>query len=68
MLRCAAHLAGAGPCKGADVAAATGVATATRLMRDNHYGWFHKVSTGVYDLSETGQEGLKHWAYSWDHE
>jgi len=65
-LRCAAHLAEQGACRGRDVATATGVATATRLMADNHYGWFERVEKGIYALTETGQEGLKHWAYSWE--
>ncbi|MEM8848954.1 MAG: DUF2161 family putative PD-(D/E)XK-type phosphodiesterase [Pseudomonadota bacterium] len=51
----AGHLAAHGPCRGRDVAAATGVARATAIMRDNHYGWFEKVSVGVYELSETGR-------------
>lgn len=63
-LACAAYLAETGPEKGALVAKATGVATATRIMRDNHYGWFEKVETGVYALTEAGQQGLKDWAYS----
>ncbi|WP_170423105.1 DUF2161 domain-containing phosphodiesterase [Ruegeria arenilitoris] len=65
-LRCAAHLAENGATKGAEVAHATGVSAATRLMRENHYGWFEKVEKGIYALTEAGQEGLKHWAYSWD--
>ena len=65
-LKCAAHLAECGSAKGADVAKATGVAEATRLMRDNHYGWFDKVEKGVYGLNQAGFEGLKHWAYSWE--
>ncbi|MEM8730759.1 MAG: DUF2161 family putative PD-(D/E)XK-type phosphodiesterase [Pseudomonadota bacterium] len=65
-LRCAAYLAEQGATRGADVAKATGVAAATRVMRDNHYGWFEKVSKGVYRLTEAGQAGLIHWAYSWD--
>ncbi|MES0824436.1 DUF2161 domain-containing phosphodiesterase [Ruegeria sp. SCP11] len=65
-LKCAAHLAEWGATKGADVAKATGVLEATRLMRDNHYGWFDKIEKGVYGLSSAGQEGLKHWAYSWE--
>ena len=65
-LRCAAHLAQHGACKGKDVARATGVKPATRIMRDNHYGWFDKVETGVYALSPAGRQGLEHWAYSWD--
>lgn len=66
-LKCAAHLAECGATKGSDVAKATGVTEATRLMRTNHYGWFDKVGKGVYALSDAGQDGLKHWAYSWDH-
>ncbi|WP_170325939.1 DUF2161 domain-containing phosphodiesterase [Ruegeria arenilitoris] len=65
-LKCAAHLAECGATKGAEVAKATGVPTATRLMRENHYGWFEKVEKGVYVLTSQGAEGLKHWAYSWE--
>jgi hypothetical protein len=65
-LRCAAHLAQAGPSKGGVVAQATGVARATRLMADNHYGWFERVEKGVYALTSQGRQGLVHWAYSWD--
>ncbi|CUJ84456.1 hypothetical protein RUE5091_00223 [Ruegeria denitrificans] len=65
-LKCAAHLAECGATKGSEVAKATGVPEATRLMRDNHYGWFDKVEKGVYDLTSAGQDGLKHWAYSWE--
>ncbi|WOI56455.1 DUF2161 domain-containing phosphodiesterase [Palleronia sp. LCG004] len=57
-LRCAAHLAVEGPARGAETARATGVATATRIMRDNHHGWFRKVRTGVYDLSEAGHRAI----------
>ena len=60
-LRCAAHLAEHGPCRGRDVVAATGVAQATRLMRDNHYGWFLRVAPGVYALTDAGRAGLVHW-------
>ncbi|QBF30908.1 DUF2161 domain-containing phosphodiesterase [Thalassococcus sp. S3] len=65
-LRCAAHLAETGPCKGAAVARATGVARATRLMADNHYGWFERVEKGTYALTDEGSAGLVHWAYSWE--
>lgn len=67
-LRCAAFLAENGAAKGAVVAKATGVAKATTLMRDNHYGWFEKVEKGVYMLTSAGSEGLIHWAYSWETE
>ncbi len=65
-LRCASHLAESGATRGAAVAKATGVPEATRLMRENHYGWFEKVDIGIYALSEAGYKGLKHWAYSWE--
>ena len=65
-LRCAAYLAENGAKKGAEVAKSAGVPQATTLMRVNHYGWFEKVTTGVYQLSDAGREGLKHWAYSWE--
>lgn len=65
-LRCAACLAEAGASKGAEVAKASGVGRATSLMAANHYGWFERVSTGIYQLTEAGQAGLKHWAYSWE--
>lgn len=58
-LRCAAHLAGTGPCKGAAVKNATGVARATTIMRDNHYGWFERVETGIYRLTGAGQAALE---------
>ena len=53
-LALAAHLAATGPCKGSRARDATGVARATAIMRDNHYGWFAKVSLGTYDLTEAG--------------
>jgi hypothetical protein len=57
-LRCAAHLAAAGPSKGAEVARATGVVRATRMMADDHYGWFERVGTGIYRLTERGAAAL----------
>lgn len=57
-LRCAAHLAAEGPSKGAHVAKATGVPGATRLMAADHYGWFERVSPGIYALTPKGAEGL----------
>ncbi len=54
-LRCASHLASTGPTKGSVVARETGVEKATRLMADNHYGWFQRVETGIYDVTEKGR-------------
>lgn len=57
-LRCAAVLAAQGQARGRDVAAASGVTVATRIMADNHYGWFARVTTGVYTLTEAGRAAL----------
>ncbi len=54
-LRCASHLAASGPTKGSVVAKETGVEKATRLMSDNHYGWFQRIETGIYDVTEKGR-------------
>lgn len=60
-LRCAAYLAEYGPSRGAAVARDTGVPVATRIMADNHYGWFQRTSVGVYGLTESGRAGLADW-------
>ena len=51
----AAFLVKNGPSSGAAAAKDTGVIHATRMMADNHYGWFIRVSRGVYDLTEEGR-------------
>jgi hypothetical protein len=58
-LACARHLAQSGPCKGADVARATGVGRATRIMADNHAGWFQRIARGVYGLTELGESATR---------
>lgn len=60
-LRLAGYLAEHGETKGAVVAKATGVAQATRIMREDHYGWFRRVATGVYGLTSGGAEGLSYY-------
>ena len=59
---CATYLAEYGPSRGASVAGDTGVKAATRIMADNHYGWFERVQRGIYGLTEQGQKGLAGWA------
>ncbi|MEL6375772.1 MAG: DUF2161 family putative PD-(D/E)XK-type phosphodiesterase [Pseudomonadota bacterium] len=54
--KCAAFLAENGAAKGAEIAKATGVGRATRIMADNHSGWFYRVEHGVYALSASGAE------------
>ena len=51
-LRCRAALAD-GPLKAREVAATTGVARARAILADNHYGWFVRISRGVYALADT---------------
>jgi hypothetical protein len=53
-LRCASHLHRHGATKASHVAAATGVALAARILRDDVYGWFERVERGVYTLSPRG--------------
>ena len=57
--RCATYLKENGASRGADVAKATGVANATRMMADDHYGWFERVERGIYGLTPKGLEALK---------
>ena len=57
-VRCARFLALNGSAQGAVVAEGAAVPEATRIMRDDHYGWFHKVARGVYDLTQAGRQGL----------
>jgi hypothetical protein len=63
-VRCATYLAEYGAAKGAAVARDTGVPQATRIMADNHYGWFVRVERGVYALTEAGRRGLSDWGDS----
>ncbi|WP_095588512.1 DUF2161 domain-containing phosphodiesterase [Actibacterium ureilyticum] len=57
-LCCARHLFAQGPTRGALVARATGVGRATQIMRDDHYGWFERVETGIYQLTPKGAQAL----------
>jgi len=56
--RIAEHLAMNGASKGAVVARETGVVRATRIMADDHYGWFERAEKGVYQLSDKGVAAL----------
>ena len=49
--RCARFLSEHGATKADLVAKGSGVAHARRIMADNHYGWFQRVGTGIYDLT-----------------
>ena len=58
-LRCARFLAVHGPSKGAQVRDWAEVPDATRIMADDHYGWFTRVERGVYALTDAGRQGLQ---------
>ena len=58
-LRCLSYLRANGATKASIVAGDTGVDTARRIMADDHYGWFERVQTGIYDLTPKGQTALR---------
>lgn len=58
-VRCAAHLATNGAARGADVAKSTGVERATRMMADDHYGWFERVERGLYTPTPKGRASIQ---------
>ncbi len=61
-LRCVKLLAEKGPTKAAEVAKASGVEQARRLMADDHYGWFERIQTGIYRLSPKGVQARADYA------
>jgi hypothetical protein len=58
-LRCAAHLRQHGATRAAEVARATAVTQAARIMQNDVYGWFQRVKRGVYVLSAKGEAELE---------
>lgn len=58
-LRCLGYLRTHGATKASIVAGATGVETARRIMADDHYGWFERVKTGIYDITPKGKSALQ---------
>ena len=61
-LRCAGTLQSNGATKAAHVAEASGVAKARQIMSANHYGWFDRVKTGIYELSPNGRRAIADYA------
>ena len=49
--RLRAYLADHGPARPADLARALEIPRARAILSDNHYGWFLRVSRGVYGLA-----------------
>lgn len=62
-LRCLAYLRTHGATKASIVAGATGVETARRIMADDHYGWFERVKTGIYDITPKGKTALRDYKH-----
>ena len=60
-LRCAELLARTGTLRLKNLREETGVERAGPIVRDNHYGWFDRVSVGHYTLSPRGQRELDDW-------
>jgi hypothetical protein len=60
-IMCARFLAVHGASTGGKIKAWAEVPDATRIMADDHYGWFVRVSRGVYDLTAKGRKGLSDW-------
>ncbi len=61
-LRCARELGEAGVLKLSVLRERAGVSRAGPILRDNHYGWFARVSVGHYELSDQGRQDLEFWS------
>lgn len=58
-LKIAIYLYEAGASKGSDVARETGIKNATRMMAQDHYGWFERVEKGIYGLRPAGADAVQ---------
>ncbi len=58
-LRCAVLLRDQGPTKASLVASGCGVERARIIMSADHYGWFERVSKGIYGLTPQGVTALE---------
>ncbi len=61
-LRVASFLNDQGPTKASDVARQTKETNARDILYRDVYGWFDKVSRGIYDLSPRGKREILTWA------
>lgn len=60
-IRIAEYMNTLSSCTGIQVNKAIQEPQATQFLYNNHYGWFNKVSRGVYTLSEKGKTELVEW-------
>ncbi len=61
-LRCARVLVENGPSKAAHVARLAPTERARPIMADDHYGWFEKITRGVYSITPRGIEAVSNHA------
>jgi hypothetical protein len=61
-LQCLRVLSCEGPLKASQVAKLSGVTRARPIMADDHYGWFERVSTGIYALTPKGVAAVAGYA------
>jgi hypothetical protein len=61
-LKCLCVLSNVGPLKAAQIAKLSGVPRARPIMADDHYGWFERVSTGIYALTPKGVAAVADYA------
>lgn len=60
-IRCAQVLAGGKAIKVSEIKEKAGVTRAASILQNNHYGWFERVSRGVYQLTAHGDAALTHY-------
>ena len=60
-LRCANAIFGKNSLDLATIRNMTGVSRAASILQNNYYGWFERVSRGVYRLTDDGKAALKHF-------
>lgn len=61
-LRVATHLRSHGASAVRVVREQTGVKGAASILQDDHYGWFERISRGVYQLTPAGEQALTTYA------
>jgi len=62
-IQCALALACHGPSAPKQVRDWTNCPNAGTFLRDNHYGWFRRISKGVYELTPGGEAALQEYAH-----